>query len=325
MNTSKKYNIIYSLVGGMDLELAPVFINDINTINKSIASLYSHGDTISLTGSGAILYYLYKLGYNDLIEKLIEPTDLDFLLLTHERNSKITVPFIDDFKREQETHEESVTFKLYSCVLKNSKPCQLAKITSFDITIPENSISYHLVDKVNLINLEQLRSYYMDDIELRPNDNNKVKIIDQILERLSKVSRSEIIGPKQVFSIIKSKGTKRIPISYDTLDFGFSDTSPPPAVSRNLGFGSPDSSPPPAVSRKLGFGSPDTSPPPTVSRNLGFGSPDTSPPPAVSRNLGFGSPDSSPPPTVSRNLGFGSPDTSPPPAVSSKVNKKLQF
>ena len=69
-----KYQIKYEksekflLVGGMDNTLVANFVKEINTIYSHIKSLYSHGDVIVLSGSGALLYYLNTLGFADLID-----------------------------------------------------------------------------------------------------------------------------------------------------------------------------------------------------------------------------------------------------------------
>jgi hypothetical protein len=206
---SKKYSIEYCMIGGMNIDLISQFINEINSIYLNIKSLYSHGDNVVLSGSCAILYYLYLIGYNDLINELLEPNDIDFLLLTNETNSVITVPFIGDYKRQQDTHEKSATFK-------NDWDPHL-KFKSFDLTIPRNSITFNQFDKINLISLKQLKSYYNDDLDERPLDNKKIKIIEQIQDRLLKNPRPDIIQPEQVFKIGKNNLTK-IPIHYDEIN-----------------------------------------------------------------------------------------------------------
>ena len=235
-----KYNIKYEkylMIGGMDNSLVSSFIKEINTIYTDIKSLYSHGDIVVLTGSGALLYYLHILGYTDLIEKLAEPNDVDFLLLTNEPNATITVPFIGDHKRKQATHEKSATFE--------NDWASYLKFKSFDLTIPRNSIIYNQVGQINLLSLSQLNSYYLDDLTTRPEDNIKIKIINQIQSRLGTNPRSDLISQEQVFSFAKNK-QKQIPINYEpntiinkTL---FSDLESTPEHSKKL-FGQFDSTP----------------------------------------------------------------------------------
>jgi len=230
----------YLMIGGMDNNLVPNFVNEINTIYSHIKNLYSHGDIIVLTGSGALLYYLYILGYTDLINLLVEPNDVDFLLLTNESNATISVPFIGDHKRKQETHEKSATFE-------NDWAPHL-KFKSFDLTIPRSSITYNQVGKINLINLSQLKSYYQEDVDVRPADTQKIQIIDQIYSRLITNPKPETIGPDQIFRIIKNK-KNQIAINYeDELNVPrvlFDDipmTPEPKKVNTNL-FNTPESKP----------------------------------------------------------------------------------
>jgi len=205
-----KYNIKYEksekhlMIGGMDNSLVSGFIKEINTIYTQITSLYSHGDIVILTGSGALLYYLHILGYTDLINILSEPNDVDFLLLTNEPNSTITVPFIGDHKRKQATHEKSATFE--------NDWASYLKFKSFDLTIPRNSIIYNQVGQINLISLAKLNSYYLDDLTTRPEDNIKIKIINQIQSRLATNPRPDLISEEQLFSFSKNK---QIPINYE--------------------------------------------------------------------------------------------------------------
>jgi len=209
---STKYHINYEnkktnlMVGGMNNTLVPNFVNEINTIYTNIKSLYSHGDVIVLTGSCALLYYLHILGYVDLINLLVEPNDIDFLLLTSEPNATISVPFIGDYKRKQVTHERSATFE--------NDWIQHLKFKSFDLTIPTNSITYNQVGKIELINLSQLKSYYLDDVDVRLADKQKIEIIEQMMSRLKTNPKPEIIGPDQVFRTGKTKKSQ-IVINYE--------------------------------------------------------------------------------------------------------------
>jgi hypothetical protein len=246
-----KYHIKYEksekhlMIGGMDISLVPSFIKEINTLNTQIKSLYSHGDIVVLSGSGALLYYLHTLGYTDLINELIEPSDVDFLLLTDEPNATITVPFIGDHKRKQVTHEKSATFE-------NDWATHL-KFKSFDLTIPRNSIIYNQVGTINLLSLSQLKSYYLDDLDTRPNDNKKIQIITAIQSRLNTNPKQKNISPEQTFRISKTK-SKQIPITYEpqmTVNQKlFSDSPDTPERGTNL-FGNFDSPPNKSIGKTL--------------------------------------------------------------------------
>ena len=287
---NKIYNIEYSnniyptqkkylMIGGMDNAVVPDFVKEINTLYSNVITMYSHDDTIVLSGSGALLYYLHMLDYVDLITDLVEPNDVDFLLLTTEPNAVISVPFIGDHKRKQVTLERSATFE------NNWAPH--LKFKSFDLTIPRNSITYHKVGNINLINLAQLKSYYQDELELEnpdilkvrqgdeliePVEIKKIKIIEKIQEKLSENPRPDIIGPKQIFSISRSK-TKKIPINYDnftTRSNLFSDgpESPQPTINKSL-FADEPESPQPTINKRLfGFADEPESPQPTIRSNL---------------------------------------------------------
>lgn len=232
------------MIGGMDNSLVSNFIKEINTIYIQINSLYSHGDTVVLSGSCALLYYLHSLGYTDLIDSLKEPNDVDFLLLTDEPNATITIPFIGDYKRKQATHEKSATFE-------NDWAPNL-KFKSFDLTIPRNSITYNQVEQINLLSLDKLKSYYEDDLETRPEDNKKIQIINQIQEMLRSNPQPDIISQEQTFRI--NKKSRQIPINYESdmvvAKSLFSDSPSTPENGRNL-FGSFDSPPKGFVGKSL--------------------------------------------------------------------------
>ncbi len=196
----------YLMFGGMNTTLTPSFIQEINTIYSNIVSMYSHGDTVILSGSGALLYYLHILGYTDLIEELTEPNDVDFLLATLEPNATISVPFIGDHKRKQTTLEKSATFE------NNWTPN--IKFKTFDLTIPRNSINWNKVGQINLITLNQLKSYYSDDFDIRPDDIKKIQIIDKIQTNLRDKPQPGLIGPEQNFRPGKGK-SKQVPINYE--------------------------------------------------------------------------------------------------------------
>lgn len=206
-----KYRVKYEtkekhlMIGGMDNSLVPNFIKEINTIYSHIKSMYSHGDIIVLTGSGALLYYLHSLGFVDLIDKLNEPNDIDFLLLTSEPNATIRVPFIGDHKRKQKTHVSSATFE--------NDWVPYLKFKSFDLTISKDSIKYNQVGEIKLISLSQLKSYYIDNSDIRGEDKLKIKIIQEIELRLEKNPRNDIVGPEEFYSVSKKK-IKQIPINY---------------------------------------------------------------------------------------------------------------
>jgi hypothetical protein len=177
----KKYYISYqkgkkySMFGGMNNMLASIFISEISTIYSQIVSLYSHGDIIVLSGSCALLYYLHSFGFTDLLDEFDEPNDVIFLLLTSDKNSIISVPFIGDHKK-QITYVKSATFS-------NDWASHL-KIKTFDLIIARNSISYNKVGKINLITLNQLKSYYSNNLDLRTKNIKKIQIIEQIQLRL---------------------------------------------------------------------------------------------------------------------------------------------
>ena len=178
----KKYYISYQkekkylMFGGMNKLVASIFISEISTIYSQIVSLYSHGDIIILSGSCALLYYLHSFGFTDLLDEFDEPDDVIFLLLTSEKNSTISVPFIGDHKKKQISYVKSASFE-------NDWASHL-KIKTFDLIIARNSISYNKVEEINLITLNQLKSYYSNNLDLKTKNIKKIQIIEQIQMRL---------------------------------------------------------------------------------------------------------------------------------------------
>lgn len=165
---SNKYIIKYNknlMIGGMNNNLISGFIKEINSIYAHIRLLYSHGDIIVLSGSCAVIYYLYTYGYTDLIDLIPEPYDINFLLLTDDPNATITIPFIGDHKRKQETYGQSAIFQ-------NDWIPHL-KFKSFNLSIGKKSISYNQVGQINLLSLSQLKVYLSKNTKI-------IEIIDKI-------------------------------------------------------------------------------------------------------------------------------------------------
>ncbi len=221
MSLSNRYKLKYNLEGGMRREFIQKYKQEIEQIYKMVQEMFV-GNPVILSGSAAILYYLINLGYDDLIEDMIEPSDLDLLLIDSTKNALLYNHFIGDFKKTTEIPTRSATFV-------NSWTTN--KFKSFDLSI-EPSSKYNLVGNILLININLLLENYEDNLipEIRCRDYLKIAIIKKIKERLESEPRPDIIIPqtstvKQASKTSEGVQRRRYPIEFSSeLTF----ESPPP-------------------------------------------------------------------------------------------------
>ncbi len=262
MSLSNRYKLKYDLHGGMRIELVETYKQEIEQLYKLVKDMFL-GNPVVLSGSGAILYYLISLGYNDLIEEIIQPSDLDLLLIDPSKNALLYNHFIGDFKKQIDSPVRSATFL-------NSWTTN--KLKSFDLSIEPKS-KYNLVGDIFLIDLDLLLENYEDNLipEVRCRDYLKIAIIKKIKERLESTPRADIIIPqsstvKQVSKTSDGSDRRKYPIEFSS---GMSFDSPPPTrvqrprQSRPEQFDSPTFNQMSPLVRAQVQDSPQTPPPPT--------------------------------------------------------------
>ncbi len=161
-----------------------------NRLEAHIKSIYDMVSTVYpnlvLTGSSALFIYLKALGYQDLLFKLDDPNDVDILIPSKKKiafNIHST-PFAN-FQPKQTTLESSIT-------LINS-----TNNTSFDLSGAPINIKSNTVLGFRLIKIENLLDQYKEEVrpEKKKADENKIKIIDDMLLRLEVNPRLDIIVP----------------------------------------------------------------------------------------------------------------------------------
>jgi len=208
MNLLSRYNIKYNLDGGMDEYLVTKYINQITKIYHMVNKKYNgymtdKKDTIILSGYASILYYLYSLGYKDLIinESFQSPTDVNLLMVYYtEMKPVIDEFYIEDFKQiTKNLNGTNITFK---------NNWTNDEIKDFDLTlVPFYRTRWNDINGINVLNLTELKAFY-DQVK----DLDKIEIIKKILERLELSPRPDII--KQGIRVIY-KPTNKLLINQD--------------------------------------------------------------------------------------------------------------
>lgn len=185
MNFISKYKIKYNLDGYINEYLINKYISQIIKIYHMTNEKYNgymteKKDTIILSGYAAILYYLYSLGYKDLImnESFQLPTNVNLLMIYYTKiKPDIDEYYIEDFKQiTKKSNGNSVIFK-------NNWTSD--EIKEFDLTlVPFNKICWNNINGINVLDLNILKTFY---------DKDLVKIVKIILERLELKPRPDII------------------------------------------------------------------------------------------------------------------------------------
>lgn len=211
MSLVSRYNIKYNLDGGMDENLVSKYIEQITNIYHMVNEKYNgymtdKKDTVILSGSAAILYYLHSLGYKDLIinESFQSPTDVDLLMVYYTKmKPAIDEWYIEDFRRVNNINlTKGPSAKVSSATFKNEWTGNAIK--QFDLTfVPFSGTHWNEVNGLNILDLNQLKSFYDEDKDLaerKGRDYPKIEIINKILEKLELNPRPDIIKSGVRFS-----------------------------------------------------------------------------------------------------------------------------
>ncbi len=209
--------------------------NIVNNIKSQIEKIYNfvvrrfyddETQHVILTGSGALFLYITELGYEDLLDKLPEPSDVDLLLVLNSKKIKtkphFSIYYIEDFRRVKKakvngstvvtpvepanaTLESSVSFKDF---------WTSDKINEFDLTyVFSSGVHYNKVNNFNLIKLDELLQFYeadKDNTERAGKDYIKIELIKEIIKRLQANPRPDIISSSPAYTEIDTNKIKNL-------------------------------------------------------------------------------------------------------------------
>lgn len=243
MSLVSRYNIKYNFDGGIDENLVSKYINQITKIYHMVNEKYNgymtdKKDTIILSGSAAILYYLHSLEYRDLIinESFQSPTNVDLLMVYYTKMKPVIDElYIEDFMQIIKKSEGSI--KVPNVTFKNNWTRD--EIKEFDLTyVPFFGTRWNEVNGISVLDLNELKSFYEEN-----KDYSKIDIIKKILERLELNPRPDIIKQGDKFSIIRPTNELSTPSEYPIRVLSFNDMTISPEkahdfVPRIIDFGS---------------------------------------------------------------------------------------
>jgi len=210
MSILKRYNIKYESNSLRDHTLNSLKTN-IEKIYNQVKITFPEDDNqhLVLTGSCALFLYLYSLGYNDLIDKLDEPSDVDLLIVLNSRKIKMkplfNIFYIGDYQRINKHTKQPDDITLKSSVTFKNKWTS-DKINEYDLTyVFSTDINYNQINNVKLIKLEDLLSFYQADSSLpdRSKDIKKIEIIQEIIKKLKENPQPDLIIPVSKFKEIR--------------------------------------------------------------------------------------------------------------------------
>lgn len=284
MSLVSRYNIKYNLDGGMDENLVSRYIEQITKIYHMVNEKYNgymtdKKDTVILSGSAAILYYLHSLGFKDLIinESFQSPTDVDLLMVYYTKMKPVIDElYIEDFKQIIKK-SNSHAIKVSSATFKNEWTSD--EIKKFVLTfVPFSGTHWNEVNGINVLDLKELKSFYDEDKDLEERhgrDYPKIEIIKQILERLELTPRPDIIKPGVRYESTKTKPTNKssTPTLTNKIVVNLFGSTPSETPVRTLSFDTPNDNLSPEkshdfVPRIIDFGSEIT--PVKSNRKLNF-------------------------------------------------------
>jgi hypothetical protein len=181
-----KYKINYEQKGGMNLGEVATYLKEIKDIYDLVNSVAPN--QVVLTGSGAILYYLYHLGRMDLIQNYKAPSDVDLVLMNIHKIRNFSLDGLS-FSNFEKISGDDIS-NTYMMQNKQGKT-----LISFDLTkLIGSTIRHNVINGMKIIDLEKLESFYIDPDELAfrspdkvPEDLKKVEIIREIKERVKEI------------------------------------------------------------------------------------------------------------------------------------------
>jgi hypothetical protein len=197
----------------------------LNNIKTNIEKIYNQvkisfpeddNQHLVLTGSSALFMYLHALGYNDLIDKLDKPSDVDLLIVLNSKKFKMkpffNILYVGDYQRINKDSKEPDDFTLKSSVTFKNKWTS-DKINEFDLTyVFSTDLNYNQINNLKLIKLEDILSFYQADLSLpdRSKDRKKIEIIEEINKRLKESPQPDLIINVPKFQEIKLSNLSKL-------------------------------------------------------------------------------------------------------------------
>ena len=182
MSILRRYSIKYKSDSLQDLTILNIQ-KIYNQVKLSFPD--DENQNLVLTGSSALFIYIQALGYNDLLNKLEEISDVDLLIVLNSRKIKVkpyfNILYIGDYRRinKKSKKPDEITIKS-KVTFKNI--WTLDKINEFDLTYVFGiDIHYNQVNNFKLIKLEDLLLFYQSSLKI---PEIKIEIIQEILGRL---------------------------------------------------------------------------------------------------------------------------------------------
>ena len=187
MSILRRYSIKYKSDSLQDLTIL-----NIQKIYNQVKLSFPDDENqhLVLTGSCALFVYIQALGYNDLLNKLEEISDVDLLIVLNSRKIKVkpyfNILYIGDYRRinKKSKKPDEITIKS-KVTFKNIWTSD--KINEFDLTYVFGiDIHYNQVNNFKLIKLEDLLLFYQSSLNL---PKIKIEIIQEILRRLKEKNK----------------------------------------------------------------------------------------------------------------------------------------
>ena len=171
MISNKIYTINYQTKISENNDMDKNLVKHIDTLYTDISEIYSHGDIIILSGSYALFYYLYKLKYYDLIEKIDDLGDLTFILQTN-NDTNLLIPFIGEYKNQNTINKDNI-------IKFENTWAKYITIRLFYLIIDFQNNDFFEIKKIKLIHINKLAKEFI-------NDKNKLDICNQMINRIQK-------------------------------------------------------------------------------------------------------------------------------------------
>lgn len=173
MISSKIYTINYQTKISENNNIDKNLIKHINMLYTDISEIYSHGDIVILSGSYALFYYLYKLKYYDLIEKIDDLGDLTFILHTN-NDTNLQIPFIGEYKNQNIINKDNI-------IKFENTWSKYITIRLFYLIIDFQNNDFFKIKKIKLIHINKLKNEFI-------NNKNKLDICNQMINRIQKLT-----------------------------------------------------------------------------------------------------------------------------------------
>jgi hypothetical protein len=147
--------------GGSPPSWFPEFLSHLENISSIVSSEYPN---YVITGSGALVLILHHLERYDLMEGLVRPSDIDFIVTSDIK--EIRRRTMGRFSRKQERAERSVTYQ-------DNEGNDV-----FDITIVPKINRWLELNDLRVLPINTLLSYYIEDE--RGVDEPKISVLREI-------------------------------------------------------------------------------------------------------------------------------------------------